>query len=336
MGKLLKFLKPYAGAVVAIICILVVQAYCDLSLPTYTSDIVNVGIQQGGIDETVPDTISKKDLNHLLLLVPSDKQELVKNAYTKSTKKYDYKGTVMELKSSVKEDDKKMEKLSDILGKPMLLAAGFDSGSDMTQRIEDQMRTNMKKQVEAKQAEAKAQMSEVPDFDKMDIYDMLNFMGAEGRDALIKQMNKKMNSMQDSIIEQAASTYIKDAYTHVGIDTDQIETSYILHTGAKMLALAFDGITSLSIKPIRMITSFGFIVALVSFIFIIVSIIQKFVGTTVTGWTSTIAVICFVSGVQLICMGVLGEYIGKIYMEVKHRPRYIISERTEDLKEKDK
>ena len=151
MGKLLKFLKPYAGAVVAIICILVVQAYCDLSLPTYTSDIVNVGIQQGGIDETVPDTISKKDLNHLLLLVPSDKQELVKNAYTKSTKKYDYKGTVMELKSSVKEDDKKMEKLSDILGKPMLLAAGFDSGSDMTQRIEDQMRTNMKKQVEAKQ-----------------------------------------------------------------------------------------------------------------------------------------------------------------------------------------
>ena len=106
------------------------------------------------------------------------------------------------------------------------------------------MRTNMKKQVEAKQAEAKAQMSEVPDFDKMDIYDMLNFMGAEGRDALIKQMNKKMNSMQDSIIEQAASTYIKDAYTHVGIDTDQIETSYILHTGAKMLALAFLGMAA--------------------------------------------------------------------------------------------
>ncbi|MFQ6929755.1 MAG: hypothetical protein ACLRR3_01240 [Eubacterium sp.] len=86
-----------------------------------------------------------------------------------------------------------------------------------------------------------------------------------------------------------------------------------------------------------MITSFGFIVALVSFIFIIVSIVQKICWQqTVTGWTSTIAAICFVSGAQLICMGVLGEYIGKIYMEVKHRPRYIISERTEDLKEKDK
>ena len=84
----------------------------------------------------------------------------MKNAYTKSTEKYDYKGTVMELKSSVKEDEKKMEKLSDILGKPMLLAAGFDSGSDMTKKIEDQMRTQMTKQVEAKQSEAKAQMEE--------------------------------------------------------------------------------------------------------------------------------------------------------------------------------
>ena len=271
MGKLLKFLKPYAGAVVAIVCILVVQAYCDLSLPTYTSDIVNIGIQQGGIDETVPDTISKKDLKHLLLLVPSDKQDIVKNAYTESTKKYDCKGSVMELKSSVKEDDKKMNKLSDLLAKPMLLAAGFDSDSDMTKQIEDQMRTQMKKQAEAKQAEVKAQMeqaqaaattpeaqaalaaqmqttqsrmSEIPDFDKMNIYDMLRFMGDEGRDKLVKQMNEKMDSMQDSIIEQAASSYIQDAYKHVGMDTDKIETNYILNTGAKMLALAFLGMAA--------------------------------------------------------------------------------------------
>ena len=86
--------RPYAAAVAAIICILVVQAYCDLSLPTYTSDIVNVGIQQGGIDEALPDTISKKDLNHMLLLVPSDRQKIVKNAYTESVEKYDYNGTV--------------------------------------------------------------------------------------------------------------------------------------------------------------------------------------------------------------------------------------------------
>ena len=228
MGKLFKFLKPYAAAVAAIICILVVQAYCDLSLPTYTSDIVNVGIQQGGIDETVPDTISKKDLNHLLLLVPSDRQKIVKNAYTESVEKYDYNGTVMELKASVKEDEKKMDRLSEILGKPMLMAAGFDSGSDMTQKIEEQMRT---------------QMSGIPNIDKMDIYDMLELMGAEGRNALIGQMDQQMDSMQDSIIAQAAG-YIKDAYTHIGIDTDQIETTYILHTGAKMLALAFLGMAA--------------------------------------------------------------------------------------------
>lgn len=229
MGKLFKFLKPYAAAVAAIICILVVQAYCDLSLPTYTSDIVNVGIQQGGIDETVPDTISKKDLNHLLLLVPSDRQKTVKNAYTESVEKYDYNGTVMELKASVKEDEKKMDRLSEILGKPMLMAAGFDSGSDMTQKIEEQMRT---------------QMSGIPNVDKMDIYDMLEFMGAEGRNALIGQMDQQMDSMQDSMIAQAAAGYIKDAYTHIGIDTDQIETTYILRTGAKMLALAFLGMAA--------------------------------------------------------------------------------------------
>ena len=229
MGKLFKFLKPYAAAVAAIICILVVQAYCDLSLPTYTSDIVNVGIQQGGIDEALPDTISKKDLNHLLLLVPSDRQEIVKNAYTKSVKKYDYNGTVMELKASVKEDEKKMDRLSEVLGKPMLMAAGFDSDSDMTQKIEEQMRT---------------QMSGIPNVDKMGIYDILDFIGTEGRDALIGQMDQQMDSMQDSIIAQAAAGYIKDAYTHIGIDTDQIETTYILHTGAKMLALAFLGMAA--------------------------------------------------------------------------------------------
>ena len=229
MGKLFKFLKPYAAAVAAIICILVVQAYCDLSLPTYTSDIVNVGIQQGGIDEALPDTISKKDLNHLLLLVPSDRQKIVKNAYTESVEKYDYNGTVMELKASVKEDKKKVDRLSEILGKPMLMAAGFDSGSERTMKIEEQMRT---------------QMSGIPNVDKMDIYDMLEFMGAEGRNALIGQMDQQMDSMQDSIIAQAAAGYIKDAYTHIGIDTDQIETTYILHTGAKMLALAFLGMAA--------------------------------------------------------------------------------------------
>ena len=99
----------------------------------------------------------------------------------------------------------------------------------------------------------------------------------------------------------------------------------------KMLALAFDGITSLSIKPIRMITGLGMGIALMSFIGVVWSVVMYFIGNTVSGWASMTSLICFIGGVQLICLGILGEYIGKIYLETKARPRYIISERTETL-----
>lgn len=103
---------------------------------------------------------------------------------------------------------------------------------------------------------------------------------------------------------------------------------------SKMLALAFDGITSLSIKPIRMITVFGILVSLLSFIGVIWSVVSHFMGYSIQGWASTTSIICFIGGVQLISLGVIGEYIGKIYLETKRRPRYIISERTDDVLEK--
>lgn len=96
----------------------------------------------------------------------------------------------------------------------------------------------------------------------------------------------------------------------------------------KMIGLAIDGITSLSVKPLRLITSLGFFIALLSFVGIIWSIVRELTGHTVTGWSSTVSIICFVSGIQMLSLGVIGEYIGKIYLEVKKRPRYIISERT--------
>lgn len=98
----------------------------------------------------------------------------------------------------------------------------------------------------------------------------------------------------------------------------------------KMIALAIDGITSLSVKPLRLITGFGVIVALISFIGCLWALITALCGNTVEGWASMTCIVCFVSGVQLICIGIIGEYIGKIYMETKQRPRYIISERTWD------
>lgn len=104
---------------------------------------------------------------------------------------------------------------------------------------------------------------------------------------------------------------------------------------SKMLGLAFDGITSLSIKPVRMIAGLGIGVSVLSFIGVIWALVTQFTGHTVAGWASTVCVVCFMGGIQLICLGVLGEYIGKIYMEVKARPRYIISERTWETKEQE-
>ena len=98
----------------------------------------------------------------------------------------------------------------------------------------------------------------------------------------------------------------------------------------KMLGLAFDGITSLSIRPIRLITLFGIIVSLLSFIAIIWIIIAALSGSTVEGWASTACIVCFMGGIQALFLGVIGEYIGKIYLETKARPRYIISERTQE------
>ena len=102
---------------------------------------------------------------------------------------------------------------------------------------------------------------------------------------------------------------------------------------SKMLNLALNGITSLSVKPLRYITILGFVMGGVSFMVMLYALWAKFFGETVSGWTSMVAVMCLISGVQLICLGIIGEYIGKIYSETKARPRFIIQETTEDKKE---
>ena len=95
-----------------------------------------------------------------------------------------------------------------------------------------------------------------------------------------------------------------------------------------MLGLAFEGITSLSIKPISMIVSLGFVVGAFSFIGIIWAIVMAIMGHAITGWASMTCIVCFLGGIQLLSLGIIGQYVGKTYMETKHRPRYIISEKT--------
>ena len=101
----------------------------------------------------------------------------------------------------------------------------------------------------------------------------------------------------------------------------------------KMLALAFDGITSLSVKPIRIITSLGVLISMVSFLLIIYALIAWAAGHVVAGWASTLIAVAMIGGIQLISLGVIGEYVGKIFLETKQRPRYIVSERTGEMKE---
>ena len=151
MKKLFGFLKPYALQVVVIICVLMVQAYCDLSLPAYTSDIVNVGIQQSGIDEKVPEALAGEDLNLILAFVPEEDRAEVTDAYEESSDSYDYEGTVMALKEQVKEDDSQLEELSDQMGLPMVMAmAAEESGINMNG-------------AEGMTGEASGQMEDLPD-----------------------------------------------------------------------------------------------------------------------------------------------------------------------------
>ena len=98
----------------------------------------------------------------------------------------------------------------------------------------------------------------------------------------------------------------------------------------KMIGLAADGVTSLSVRPLHLIMSFGVLVGIISFIGCLWALITAILGKAVAGWASMTCIICFVGGVQLISLGIIGEYIGKIYLETKRRPRYIISERTYD------
>ena len=135
---------------------------------------------------------------------------------------------------------------------------------------------------------------------------------------------------------QEVNLYLRGMFPLVGFKSTSVyyerhtrlagESHYPLK---KMLALAIDGITSLSIKPIRLISGLGLVISLLSFLLMVWSIISRLLGSTVTGWASTLSIICFLGGIQLVSLGIIGEYIGKIYLEVKRRPRYIISEKTD-------
>ena len=229
MRKLFQFLKPYAPRVLLILCVLVVQAYCDLSLPTYTSNIVNVGIQQSGIDEEIPENISEEEMNRLLLFVSEDDRQDIQDAYEKSSESFDYDGEVLTLKDSVKSDNEKLDALTEEMKLPMMLTAGFENGSDTTKQMEGQL---------------KEQMSQVPGIEKMSVFDIFGMMDDTQRAAIVDKITEQMDKMPDSILDQTAISYVKSTYEQIGMDTGHMSTVYILKTGAKMLGLAALGMAA--------------------------------------------------------------------------------------------
>ena len=255
MKNLFKYAASYWKAMIAIVLILVVQAYCDLSLPAYTSDIVNVGIQQGGIEDEVPRQITTEEMEKLLLFVSEDDQQTVMNAYTEDNTSYKKEAYV--LKDSVAEEENTMENLKDILQIPMMMTSGIESGSDTTKQMEDKLKEQMSQGMAQSmpqgadrtmpegmpQGESQAE-SQAVSLDDMSMFDLLKMLPAEQRATMVEKIEEQMSEMPDTILDQASVSFCRSAYKDLGMDMDQTQIHYLLKTGGQMAALALLGMVA--------------------------------------------------------------------------------------------
>ena len=255
MKNLFKYAASYWKAMIAIVLILVVQAYCDLSLPAYTSDIVNVGIQQGGIEDEVPRQIATEEMEKLLLFVSEDDQQTVMDAYTEDNTSYKKEAYV--LKDSVAEEENTMENLKDILQIPMMMTSGIESGSDTTKQMEDKLKEQMSQGMAQSmpqgadqtmpegmpQGESQAE-SQAVSLDDMSMFDLLKMLPAEQRATIVEKIEEQMSEMPDTILDQASVSFCRSAYKDFGMDMDQTQIHYLLKTGGQMAALALLGMAA--------------------------------------------------------------------------------------------
>ena len=255
MKNLFKYAASYWKAMIAIVLILVVQAYCDLSLPAYTSDIVNVGIQQGGIEDEVPRQIATEEMEKLLLFVSEDDQQTVMDAYTEDNTSYKKEAYV--LKDSVAEEENTMENLKDILQIPMMMTSGIESGSDTTKRMEDKLKEQMSQGMAQSmpqganqtmpegmpQSESQTE-SQAVSLDDMSMFDLLKMLPAEQRATMVEKIEEQMSEMPDTILDQASVSFCRSAYKDLGMNMDQTQIHYLLKTGGQMAALALLGMAA--------------------------------------------------------------------------------------------
>ncbi len=207
MLKMFHYMKERWHYIVMIILLLFVQAFCDLSLPDYTSKIVNVGIQQKGIEDGVPDTLRKESMEQISLFLEEEDSEKVKASYEED-------GDIYRLKEITREE---REELNQILGIPEMVVSGlWDDSSKEVAKIKEQLQVPE----EAKLLEVFAQMPK------------------EQLSAMKEGMTEKFEEMPESIVTQSAVLFVEEEYKVQGKDMDALQTQYILISGLKMLGLA--------------------------------------------------------------------------------------------------
>ena len=255
MLKIFKHLKNSSFIIFIIILLLAGQATCELSLPTYTSNIINIGIQQGGIENSVPEVIRKTEMDKLFIFMNDKNKDVVLDNYKLLNKESLSSDEFNKYKESYpaldKEDiyllntnkEETILKLDNILGKPELIVYGLDSDDESSKMIQEQMKKNMTENMTS-QNMPQGNMTNPSmniDLENMDMFTILESMSKDQRDGIIKEIDKQLVDLPDAMISQGAVSFVKNEYNEIGIDTDNMQTTYILTTGAKMI-----GITVLS------------------------------------------------------------------------------------------
>lgn len=255
MLKIFKHLKNSSFIIFIIILLLAGQATCELSLPTYTSNIINIGIQQGGIENSVPEVIRKTEMDKLFIFMNDKNKDVVLDNYKllnkESLSSYEFNKYKESYPALDKEDiyllntnkEETILKLDKILGKPELIVYGLDSDDESSKIIQEQMKKNMTENMRS-QNMLQGNMTNPSmniDLENMDMFTILESMSKDQRDGIIKEIDKQLVDLPDAMISQGAVSFVKNEYNEIGIDTDNMQTTYILTTGAKMI-----GITVLS------------------------------------------------------------------------------------------
>ena len=246
MLKIFKHLRNSSFIIFIIILLLAGQASCELSLPTYTSNIINIGIQQSGIENSVPEVIRKSEMDKLFIFLSDKNKNTILNNYkllnknSLSDEEYNkYKDSYPALSDEEiyllnTKDKDIIKKLDNILGKPELIVYGLESDDESAKMIQQQMKNNMTSNMSMANANQ--------NLENMDMFAMLQSMPKKQKNNLIKEMDNQLINLPDAMISQSAVSFVKNEYNEIGIDTGKLQTQYILTTGAKMI-----GITILSV-----------------------------------------------------------------------------------------